>query len=411
MSSLTSTFSSRGRFAILASLALLAAIVGASVVQAYTILPQGNVSVDAENSVKPRVAQDIQGNVHVVWDSAEGGRKVMYAKGVWDGTKYVFTRKQQVADVGGFQYAAPNIFVAPNNQVMVAWSDGTLQVKLFNADQSPSSGPGTPLGAGINPTLSADYSNRFHIVWDGDFQMQYCEFVDNACAFRQALDQAEGSLRPDVAVDDNNNVHLLWEGQNQAKYRTRVAGSGAQFSPTEIIGRGNFAGIAVDGTGGIHIVRSNDYNAIYCRKTLGGPCVDERTFDYAADLEPSVGASRGGSVVVVFRDDDHDVLVINALESGIWSTSKEFASSTTQVDLTQRTYASRFSVVWSRDFDIYHGAFSTVAQACDTQITSAAAPAAAPVGTAQQFQFPVLRFIPVFEMAPAPSSPGFGGPC
>ena len=407
MSSFLYRFSPRGR--LMASLVLLAAIVGTTAVQAYTIVPQRNVSEDGNNSVKPRVAQDPQGNVHVVWDSAEGGRKVMYSKGTWNGTSYDFTRKQLVADVGGFQYSAPNIFVAPNNQAMIAWSDGTLKVKTFDVNAGPPTGAGTPLGGGINPTVSADYSNNFHIVWDGDFQVQYCEFANNACVFRQSLDASEGSLRPDIAIDDTNNVHVLWEGDNEARYRTRVAGSGAPLGPTEDIGRGNFGGLAVDGTGAIHIVRSNEYNAVYCRKSLGGPCVDERKFDFAADLEPSVGASRGGTVLVVFRDDDNDVLVINALENGVWSTSKEFASSTTQVDLTQRTYASRFSVVWSRDFDIYHGGFATVALPCDTQTGTSAAPPAAPAESAPvapaQFAYPLKFYLPTFEMAPITPPP------
>jgi len=406
----------RGHFAIVASLALLTAIIGASVAQAYERPQFTNVSRDGNESVKPRVAQDPEGNVHVVWDSNEGGRKVMYAKGTWNGSNYTFGPKQQIADVGRWQYATPTVFVAPNSQVMVVWTEPAVKVKVFGVNESPPAGPGTTIGTGITPSVSADYNNRFHIAWNGDFQVQYCEFDNGTCAVRETFPESEGSLRPDLAVDDENNVHLVWEGGLRIKYRTRVAGGGG-FSATEDIASGVFSQVAVDGRGGIHIVASREFDTIYCRKTLGGPCVDQRTFSFEADLEPTIGATRGGNLIVVFRDDSFDVLVINVFENGAWTSSSEVASSTTQPDVTSRPYTSRFSFVWSGDFDIQHGTVNVTPANCDSVVSGLPAPEAAapaqapPVAPAQlASQLPVRLYFPVFEIAPQNLAPA-PGPC
>lgn len=408
-------FSFRGRLAVIASLALLTAILGASAVQAYERPKFNNVSGDEELSIKPKVAQDTAGNVHVVWDSDRGSRQVQYAKGTWNGSEYTFGPKQLIGDVGGYQYATPNVFVGANNQVMVAWSNPELKVKVFAADQNPPAGPGTSLGGtGITPSISADYNDHFHVAWNGDFKVQYCEFADNTCVVRETFPESEGSLRPDISVDDDNNVHLVWEGDLRIRYRTRVAGAGG-FGPTEQIGPGVFAQVAADGKGGIHIVSSNNYNAVYCRKTLDGPCVDSKTFDFASDLEPSIGATRGGNVAVVFRDDANDLLALNVFENGAWTSTDDVAGSTTQVDVSSRPYTSRFSFVWGDSFDIQHASIGVAPATCDNVVGAGVRPVLAapaqlePVAPFQVSQLPVRLFLPTIDNPPPSLGPPTDG--
>src|SRR4051794_9933222 len=116
----------------------LLAILGYAIspVQAATLGPVQNVSHDAGDSIVPRVAQDPDGNVHVIWDSGENGsasHRILYAKGTWNGSDYSFGSSSVVADLGSFQYGTPNIAVAPNGTVMAAWSDGKLRIKTWNS--------------------------------------------------------------------------------------------------------------------------------------------------------------------------------------------------------------------------------------------------------------------------------------
>src|SRR4051794_27404040 len=82
-----------------------------------------NVSNDSGESIVPRVAQDPDGNIHVVWSSSENNgksHKVRYVKGTWNGSGYDFGGSSIVADVGSFQYSTPAVAVAPNGTLLVA---------------------------------------------------------------------------------------------------------------------------------------------------------------------------------------------------------------------------------------------------------------------------------------------------
>ena len=101
-------------------------------VQAATSGPVQNVSNDGPNpgSILPKVAQDPQGNVHVVWDSQEGARTIRYAKGTWNGSEWSFGGSTVLGSVGGFGYSTPNVGVSRNGRVLVAWGEpGRMNIR------------------------------------------------------------------------------------------------------------------------------------------------------------------------------------------------------------------------------------------------------------------------------------------
>lgn len=351
------------------SLLFVAVLVGMAIanVNAATLGPVQNVSNDSANSITPRIAQDPQGNVHVVWDSAEGSRRIRYAKGTWDGSNYVFGSSVLLADVGSFQYATPSITVAPNSRVMASWSSSSgVWIKEWNAQDGQPSGTPVLLGSGIQSTLAADSNSRFHIAWNGDFKIQYREWSGGILRADSFSDNE--SNRPDIAVDSNNNVHLVWDKGNGVKYRARAAGG--DWKPIENLDSGNFPQIAADGKGQVHIVYSRDFNIQYCNRTFTTACSNKYTLDSAADLQPTIGATRTGSVVVVYRDSDFKGLWYASRENNAWSASLTAGDSTTIPDITARPYRSRMSVVWSRNFDIQHRLISLVQNSGDNCLTA-----------------------------------------
>jgi hypothetical protein len=150
-------------------------------------------------------------------------------------------------------------------------------------------------------------------------------------------------------VDSNGGVHVVWDTGQNARYRSRPAGG--EWIPIAELGKGNFLQIAGDNQGGVHIVRSADFNIVYCRATLGSACADVKVFDAADDLQPSIGANANGSILVVFRDSGNKSLWYNAIENGAWTASTVLDSGTTPPDVTSRSYTTRFGVAWSLDFD------------------------------------------------------------
>ncbi len=340
----------------LVMLSLVLSFVG-STARAATFSNVGNVSRDPGLSIQPRTAQDPDGNVHVVWDE-EGARQVLYAKGVWNGTEYVFGTPYQIASVGSFGYATPNVIVAPNGTLMVSWTQraGDTEVGYVQAWNSRAAQPGgspIPLGIGIQSSLAVDSASRFHLAWNGQFQIQYCQWDGGGgCTKRDAFGGGGSTNNlPDLAVDSSDNVHVVWYGAgNVVLYRARPANG--EWGNVEQIDGGNLAQIAADREGNVHLAWSRDFNIQYCRKTLTTGCTDVRTFDFGSDVRPTIAADPSNNVLLVFQDLQARQLVYAARENGQWSAPQNFANGPTYPDVTARPYTNRFSVVWSRDYDI-----------------------------------------------------------
>ncbi len=334
------------------SLSLLLAMLTGSASFAATIGATQNVSNDPAHSIRPRVAQDPDGNLHVVWDSQDGDgpRQVRYVKGVWSGTTYSFGQSSVLAEVGQYGYALPNLAVAPNGTIVVAWSDGTLRARAWDARASQPGGQPVALGAGLAPSIEADSRNRFHIAWSGDFKAQYCVFNGTACERRETL-STEKTNRPDVAVDKDDNVHLVWDEGNQVLYKARPANGNWGATETLDTNGANLSQIAADGQGNVHVVWSKNYDIQYCRRIFGGGCAERHTIDAGSDLEPFIGATRSGNVIIAFRESNSKRIFVDVRERGVWSGPAALGPGI-QIDVTQRGYVERASIAWSHDYDI-----------------------------------------------------------
>lgn len=358
----------RRRFAALLALLVPTMLLGASIGQAATILPVQNATGDAENSLVPRGAQDPAGNLHLVWDTNDGSRKVAYRKGVWNGNGYNFGPVAILADLGSFQYSSPAIAIAPNGTAMAAWSSGfQLNIRTWNSRDAQPGGTGTQIMPGFDANIGVDAASRFHIVANGDFQIQYCQWENNGCT-RQDAFARDRNARPDVAVDINGGVHVVTAGGGTINYFNRPAGG--NWASSTLAGGGNAPQIAADGQGNVHAVWSQDYNIEYCRVANGTCTSDRKTFDGQSDLSPSIGATRSGNLVVAFYNSDPGFrrLWINTRENGVWSNSIEVADASVPVDMTTRPYSNRISAIWSLNYDIYVATVVLAPANCDVPL-------------------------------------------
>lgn len=388
-----------GTFVILGIIAMTLGSIG----QAATYLGVQNVSQDGANSLMPHVAQDPAGNVHVVWDSTEGSRQIRWRKGTWNGTRYTFGPSVVIANVGAFQYSTPSIAVSPDGTVLAVWSNGfQLSGRKWNMNDAQPSGATFAIMPGFDANVSSDSNNHFHIVANGEFNVQYCELIGTGCARRDSFSR-DLNATPDVTVDKDNGVHLIWSGQG-IRYRYRP--SGGQWGNIEVVGSGNVPQIAADGQGSVHLVWSQDYNIQYCRKNITQPntgCAERFTGDASQDLSPSIGATRSGSVMFAFYDSNFKRIWANTRENGRWSPTTEVASGPTRPDLTSRPYSNRISAVWSVDYDISLTTVALAAGACDNTLTGSQLITGTAVSNVQPQAIPANgEYLPmIFGPAPA----------
>ena len=306
---------------VMTSVLLVGMFAGAGTsVRAATVIGPQNVSHDGEQSILPRVAQDPDGNVHVVWDE-EGDRRVVYAKGTWNGSAYDFGPKYVVTEIDdGFRFATPNVAVAPNGTIMVTWS--TADGAFAQVWDSRAAGPGNApvqVGEGIQSAIAADFDSRFHVVFNGDFLIQYCLFDGSGgCARYDVFGAGDTNNNPDIVADTNGAVHIVWHtGSSGVQYIVRAKDQ--DWGAITRLDGGNFATIGADGQGYVHIAWSRDFNVQYCRKTAANICEERRELSTGDDIRPSIGATPAGDVLLVYLDNQSKTLQYITRENDSWS--------------------------------------------------------------------------------------------
>jgi len=333
-------------------LCLAAALVGTPwLASAVTLTPLQNLSEDADGSIHPRVAQDPAGNIHVVWVSDNPSKTVHYKKGTWTGSGYTFGARATLADVGGFGYASPNITVAPDGTVAAVWSENSvirIQTWPGTAPQPSGSPAALGTGGGIFPVATSDAQNRFHVVWDGDFSIQYAVWNAGALERRETF-SPNSSTRPDIAVDNAGGVHLVWLGGG-IKYCYRPA-AGAWGAVQQLDAGGNVPQIAADAAGNVHIAWSRDFDIQYVRRAAGSGNLETSTVSSGSDLDPAIAATPSGKVLLIYRDTDAQLIKYALKEEGAWTRARDIAPGV-HLDLSARLYLDRAAAVMSLDYEI-----------------------------------------------------------
>ncbi len=269
------------------------------------VLVVSNISTGMSGS--PAIAVDASSNAHVVWDddSAYNGSgsdlDILYR--MWNATTDTWTATQ-VISINRTNFSDnPSIAEDYQGNVHIVWYE--MESPLFNSYyryRNASTRLWSPIelistesqGNTFPPRIAADLAGHLHVVWYEDgtynnsgsdediiYKRRNATTGNWTIAEVVSVESGWNSLRPAIITDYRNNCHVVWgESLNGIFYKYWNATSGA-WTPMEEVSTestGVFAKptIAVDPAGYVHIAwedRSNYSGAgidfdIFYKKTL-----------------------------------------------------------------------------------------------------------------------------------------------
>ncbi len=192
--------------------------------------------------------------------------------------------------------------------------------------------------AQINPDIAVDGQGIIHVVWE-DYaadpslgNIMYANSDDGGHSFGEsvtvddAVTVSTHQARPQIALDDDGIIHVVWEDYRRDPrlgdiYYSKSTDGGRTFGddvlvddPITVTSRQINPAIAVDGSGGIHVVWE-DYrdnaemaNIYHAASADGGQTfgMDKRlneVFDHATDHgRPTIVADSSGTLYVFWED-------------------------------------------------------------------------------------------------------------
>jgi len=266
-------------------------------------------------------------------------------------TAVAATTFTQVGDVGVFTldsaFVGADSAIAEDSQgnIHIVWEDsGYLRYEKYSSSGTvlvPAKTVAAPAYRAYQPSIDIDSNDNIHLVYaastEGDFQnfeifYKKLDSEGNTLIIAKkiyATDSKYNSAFPDVKVDSENNVHLTWSMNGDsapvigALYYAKLNGADASFlvSPKEIVtDNTGFSKIDVDNSGNAHIAYEHitgtlidnvflfDAQVAYVKlnglngNIIYGP-VDE-TSDAAMylDTEVDIGVDSSGNVHLVWSD-------------------------------------------------------------------------------------------------------------
>ena len=201
------------------------------------------VSTESTSScIKPTIAADSAGNVHVAWDELTnyGGSgidsDIFYKR--WNATSSTWTTTEVVSTESIRHSNRVKITVDGTGNAHVVWEDPTyyngsgndndIFYKQWNATSSTWTmaevvSTESDIGSGY-PSIAVDVVGNIHVVWmdwadyggseaDRDIFYKHKEVISSTWTMTEVVstESAEHSLYPKIAVDDPGNVHVVWE--------------------------------------------------------------------------------------------------------------------------------------------------------------------------------------------------------
>jgi hypothetical protein len=245
--------------------------------------PDTRLSFDTLNSAVPSVAADHYGNVHVVWSNWQGASgRITYRK--WDGVGWdppVVLNPPPVMSGD-----APSVATDTLGRVHVVWQGiwrgGEIFYRMWNGASWDTITRLT--NDSINSwkvSVACSPSGDVHLVWEDDRDGNHPEiYYKRRTGFvwgpdtRLTADTAS-SVGPAIAADVSGNVHVVWYdyrlGLPQIYYKRW---NGTQWDPdvrisTNLSSYDRFPSIAVDDSGRVHVVWTDDVMQVYYRSWNG----------------------------------------------------------------------------------------------------------------------------------------------
>ncbi len=234
--------------------------------------PDELISTPNAVATKPSIAVDETGDVHVVWCEVHGGWQVIYRKragGEWQ-------EEVALTETPG-SHAFPSIAVDDVDVVHIVWqgnfgTSGGSQIYYSWHDDEGWQAPLRLSFAGdecLAPSVATGPGGRAHFVWHDACGEDLCEIYYTAWDRKtwhpqEAITSAPGASRNAcVAVDDTGGVHVVWQDdrdQSQEMYYKSYDGrtwsADVRLNATQSLSRK--PSVTVDSRGRIHVIWHDD---------------------------------------------------------------------------------------------------------------------------------------------------------
>jgi hypothetical protein len=234
------------------------------------------------SSVDVDIAADTNGHLHLVWaDSTPGNLEVYYKKSTDGGATWTTSRR-------------------------LTWTTGISR----------------------SPAIAADSFGGLHLVWydntPGNAEVYYKKSADWGAtwATSQRLTWTPGnSLHPDIARDSLNNLYVVWEDQTPGNwdiYYKKGTNVGGTWAPSQrltwTLGTSWWPALAVDSTGGLHVVWQDDTPGgieVYYKTSADGggawTSAERLTWTWGQSGYPAMAVDPSGHIHVVFTIGNIDI--------------------------------------------------------------------------------------------------------
>ncbi len=235
--------------------------------------PDERISLADAEAIRPSIAVDGAGDVHVVWCEAHKGWQVRYRKraaGEWQ-EEVALTETPgshafasiAVDDVGFVHVVWQGVFETSSSgsQIYYTWFDGVTwwpAVRLSYVGDNC-----------LAPSVAADPGGGAHFVWhdacgEDICEIHYMAWVQGHWHPQEAITCGSGASRnPCVAVDDTGGVHVVWQDDRDGSqemyykyYDGKTWTSDVRLSATLSLSRK--PSTAVDHDGRLHVVWHDD---------------------------------------------------------------------------------------------------------------------------------------------------------
>jgi len=272
------------------------------------------------------ICSDLQGNLHVVWQSADtlGFSKIYYKK--YDNANQVWEDDTVIVEES--YPVGPQTSIASDSigNVHVVYKEylGNIFYKKYDA-QSQSWQEKVQLstsGGADFPDVATDKDENVHVVWNalsGGLDIFYRKYLAKPQVWgpiERLTYQGKPFILSSIAIDQERNVHVVWEGcidwvtPHQIWYKKYDGTIGIWHPETTLTSSDRWEAdpfIATDMKGNLHIVwdSSFEFGVYYKRYVVDSAMWEPEyrlTYDDSIATFSAIAADSGGNLHVIWTD-------------------------------------------------------------------------------------------------------------
>ncbi len=289
------------------------------ILYSYNTGPGWTVPITVADGDEPSIVVDHNGIPHVAFTEQFNAVINVYH------TRYVSSAwtLPQLISLGTNNTAAPDIAVAPDNKLIIVWSEvrpltTTKQIEISESTNGGVSWPTVepiPGTHGGSPKVAIGSDDVTHVVWQDDaaspFHINHVQRLTSAWSIQAILsDASAASFTPELATR-GGTAHVVWKQSNVIKY---TSGADISFSQPVTISTANASEPSIAATSYGALIAAWELNDTSSVARMGGPAGwgAQQTLSSATDVK-HVALTTGptGSVYAAFASGtggNHDIV-------------------------------------------------------------------------------------------------------